>query len=107
MKAYQVTYLRDKHKVNLGHDLVYGNNLTQAKHNFFNKDSLLKSWQSNRDKLNVFFSRLKELDNTEHLPQKAIVEKLITKCNWHWTINGKQYTKANFKQKDFDQVFAV
>lgn len=107
MKAYQVTYLRDKHKVNLGHDLVYGNNLTQAKHNFFNKDSLLKSWQSDRDKLNVFFSRLKELDNTEHLPQKAIVEKLITKCNWHWTINGKQYIKANFKQKDFDQVFAV
>lgn len=107
MKAYQVTYLRDKHKVNLGHDLVYSNNLTQAKHNFFNKDSLLKSWQSDRDKLNVFFSRLKELDNTEHLPQKAIVEKLITKCNWHWTINGKQYTKANFKQKDFDQVFAV
>lgn len=107
MKAYQVTYLRDKHKVNLGHDLVYGNNLAQAKHNFFKQDSLLKSWQSDRDKLNVFFSRLKELDNIEQLPQKDIVEKLITKCDWHWTINGKQYTKANFKQKDFDQVFSI
>ena len=107
MKAYQVTYLKDKHKVNLGHDLVYGNNIAQAKHNFFNKNSLLRAGQSSINKLNVFFSRLKELDNTEQLPQKEIVKKLITKGNWNWTINGKQFTKANFKQKDFDQVFAV
>lgn len=107
MKAYYVSYIMDKHKVNIGHDLVYGNNITQATHNFFNNNSLLKAGQGNKDSSTVFFGRLKELDNTEQLPQKDIVEKLITKCNWHWTINGKQFTKANFKQKEFDKVFAI
>lgn len=55
MKAYQVSYLRDKHKVNLGHDLVYGNNIAQAKHNFFNKDSLLKTYNSKLNQTNTIF----------------------------------------------------
>lgn len=106
MKAYQVSYLRDKDKVNLGHDLVYGNNIAQAKHNFFNKDSLLKTYNSELNQTNTIFGRLEELDNTEHLAQKEIVEKLIQECNWHWTINGKQYTKDNFNKQEFEKVFA-
>ena len=105
MKAYTVTYLVDKNKVKLGHDLVYGNHLTTAEKNFFNKDSLLKSWNNNLDQLNVRFGRLKELDNTENLSQMEIAEKLIKQCKWHWTIGHKHFDKENFNKDKFEKAW--
>ena len=105
MKAYAVTYLVDKNKVKLGHDLVYGKDLATAEHNFFNQDSLLKSWSNKLDQSNVRFGRLKELDNTEKLSTKEIAEKLIKQCNWHWTIGHKHFDKENFNKHKFEKAW--